>query len=461
MKNESLLDIIGMADDKFIEEAAPRKKNNTIWIKIAATAACLCLITGICLVRYMPKPIKTQDPNITIQGNHGLQDNTEPPAPTPSPSPSPDVNGDIVRDPEPDEYPTHPIIPGSELDPWELPQAPIEPEDHVEGLPVITVDIESGGDMGFEGYDLFDISELIDGNPWHEGLEISLPVFRNTHEFNSIHQITNPDIEKMTELMLETAKSLNIDTETLTIEDHTNLKPADHEISLYSETEDYKIRVSADFTVRVDFKNPIPIPEEIAFDYYSSYERTEKRAAYLKEHFIDESIKDSVKANISGGYYNIYLEQYYHLDFHIQTGDIAEDIINYNFNSIYFLPNLTGDTIGGYRIVQRDISDLVAIYPTITTEEALELLKSGNYYTTTPSGKFPGEEAVAKVELVYNTDTYNEYYIPYYKFYVELPYDMEYHNADQGNGIKKFGAYYVPAIDQKWIKCDLIFGYDY
>ena len=73
--------------------------------------------------------------------------------------------------------------------------------------------------------------------------------------------------------MLETAKSLNIDTDTLTIEDHTNLKPADHEISLYSETEDYKIRVSADYTVRVDFKNPIPIPEEIAFDYYRSYER--------------------------------------------------------------------------------------------------------------------------------------------------------------------------------------------
>jgi len=39
-------------------------------------------------------------------------------------------------------------------------------------------------------------------------------------------------------------------------------------------------------------------------------------------------------------------------------------------------------------------------------------------------------------------------YLPYYKFYVELP---ELENRF-GHGLKHYGIYYVPAVDGKYIK---------
>jgi hypothetical protein len=54
-------------------------------------------------------------------------------------------------------------------------------------------------------------------------------------------------------------------------------------------------------------------------------------------------------------------------------------------------------------------------------------------------------EYVAKVELVYRTGGTEQYFMPYYRFYVELP-DME-----RENGLKTYGAYYVPAVEGEYI----------
>ena len=45
---------------------------------------------------------------------------------------------------------------------------------------------------------------------------------------------------------------------------------------------------------------------------------------------------------------------------------------------------------------------------------------NGNFVTTVPYD-FPGGEYVKKVELLYRVDSRYEYYIPYYRFFVELP----------------------------------------
>lgn len=57
----------------------------------------------------------------------------------------------------------------------------------------------------------------------------------------------------------------------------------------------------------------------------------------------------------------------------------------------------------------------------------------------------PGLDYVAKVELVYRTGELEEYYMPYYRFYVELP------NEERDDGLKTYGAYYVPAVDNVYI----------
>ena len=70
-----------------------------------------------------------------------------------------------------------------------------------------------------------------------------------------------------------------------------------------------------------------------------------------------------------------------------------------------------------------------------------------NYITTVPY-EMPGEEYIAKVELVYRVGEYEKYYIPYYRFYVELP-DAEY--KENNNDTKTYGAYYVPAVEGRYI----------
>ncbi len=50
MKNKRLLNVIGEIDERYIIEAVPAKRKNrrTVWMKFAATVACLCLVlTGI------------------------------------------------------------------------------------------------------------------------------------------------------------------------------------------------------------------------------------------------------------------------------------------------------------------------------------------------------------------------------------------------------------------------------
>ena len=74
-------------------------------------------------------------------------------------------------------------------------------------------------------------------------------------------------------------------------------------------------------------------------------------------------------------------------------------------------------------------------YPIISVKEAQALLCAGNYITTVPE-EFPGEEHIARVELIYRDS---------YRFYVEVP-DMA-----RDNGLKTYGAYYVPAVSGEFL----------
>ena len=69
---------------------------------------------------------------------------------------------------------------------------------------------------------------------------------------------------------------------------------------------------------------------------------------------------------------------------------------------------------------------------------------NGNYITTVPY-EMPGGEYICKVELVYRVSHRDEYFMPYYRFYVEMP------EGELENGLKDYGAYYVPAVDRAYL----------
>ena len=160
-------------------------------------------------------------------------------------------------------------------------------------------------------------------------------------------------------------------------------------------------------------------------------------------------------AAIRGGDYDIYFQQHYQIGFYDSAGDLASQIISWNLNQAIFLcdnhnqPYLV-------RIYQPDLSEKIGDYPIISLEEAEGLLETGHYTTSVP-WEMPGMEYVAKAELVYRAGIGDEYIMPYYRFYAELPAHVTDLPAPEASStaeqaLKYYGVYYVPAVDSDYLE---------
>ncbi len=340
---------------------------------------------------------------------------------------------------------------------------PQESSNKAPDLPMLTISESTSGAMGFEGYMAYDISELVSANPWSEDAAITtLPVYHNPITFQEQMIASGADFDKMRELLLEVAGRMGLDTNELTVTDDVPDEATRQEIieklqsvgdtvpdgyfdptRLMIEMEGLKIEVDQAMTVKISYDPAVSLPGEYNFTHYSSYEDISNVAEYLKTEYKDLIGLDDPQINIYGGDYNIYSQQGYRIEFFDANGSNTEQIINYNFNRAAFYCDDEGKLFLA-RIYQPDLSEVVGDYPIITSEKARKLLSDGIYITTVPY-EMPGMEYVKKVELVYRTGEQEEYYMPYYRFYVELP-EME-----RAEEMKTYGAYYVPAVSSKYI----------
>lgn len=328
--------------------------------------------------------------------------------------------------------------------------------------PMLTISENVSDGMGFESYRAYDISELVNANPWNDSLDIStLPVYHNPLTYDENFIASGADFDKMHELLLEVADRLGLDSEKLDITDDAPDKETRKMITesfkiagkkvpegyfnptkLLAEENGFRIEVDQTMTATIFFDPAQSLPEKYHFTYRSSYEDILSTAEYLKQEYKDLIGIDNPQINIYGGNYNDQLEQTYSIEFFDANGSETEQILNYNFNRIAFYCDDSGKLFMA-RIHQPDLSQKAGDYPIITSEKAEELLASGNYITNVPD-EMPGLEYVSKVELVYHSETYDTYFMPYYCFYVELPEKEE-------NGLKTYGAYYVPAVKGDYI----------
>ncbi len=329
-------------------------------------------------------------------------------------------------------------------------------------LPLLSISVSNDG-MGFEGYGAYDISELVNANPWSEDFELAiLPVFKNPITYDEFHIASGADIEKMRSILLEVAGRLGLDADMLTITDdapdeETKQKMAEgfkmatrletlpdgyfDPTMLMTEAEGMKLEVDQFLTVTIRFDPSVPLPEEYSFANGTTYADV---AEYLKTAYQDLIGFDDPQLNLSGGDRNIYGHQSFSIEFFEGDKHKTKQIVNYHFNRVAFSFDDEGKLFIA-RVYRPDITEKVGDYPIITVEEANELLANGNYITTVPY-ELPGMDYVKKVELVYRNDRDSEYFMPYYRFYVELP-DMEF-----DNGMKTYGAYYVPAVSGEYIE---------
>lgn len=328
--------------------------------------------------------------------------------------------------------------------------------------PMLTISENVSDGMGFESYRAYDISELVNANPWNDSLDIStLPVYHNPLTYDENFIASGADFDKMHELLLEVADRLGLDSEKLDITDDAPDKETRKMITesfkiagkkvpegyfnptkLLAEENGFRIEVDQTMTATIFFDPAQSLPEKYHFTYRSSYEDILSTAEYLKQKYKDLIGIDNPQINVYGGNYNDQLEQTYSIEFFDANGSETEQILNYNFNRIAFYCDDSGKLFIA-RIHQPDLSQKAGDYPIITSEKAEELLASGNYITNVPD-EMPGLEYVRKVELVYHSETYDAYFMPYYCFYVELPEKEE-------NGLKTYGAYYVPAVRGDYI----------
>lgn len=339
----------------------------------------------------------------------------------------------------------------------------------VNTIPELSKLVITLGDVGngYEGYMAYDISELVNANPWNEDMEIStLPVFKNHITWYPCYLPESLDYDKMVDTLKYYAELYGFDMDALEIvdghsqadyfggideyEEHFGVPVPEGAYQPYtvSATQNgIKIEVYAGYTVDIWFDPEIDLPEGYSHSYHSSYAEAKKAAEYFKKEYAEQLDMTYPVISIDGGAYNIYAEQGYDIFLYDQSGATPESqIISYNFRRVYFsCGNNSKLRLIRYGIT--DIGDILGYYPIISSDDALEMLLDGKYITSVPY-EIRGADYVKKVELVYRSGTHDEYYIPYYRFYVEIEADG---NVKEVYGLNTYGAFYVPAIAPEYI----------
>ena len=428
MRAEQLSEALGLLEDDLIEEARQSRERiikirRPTWQKWVAFAACFALVAVIGWRLETTTPGPKQYPSSGVEGGN-----------------QPVEDGDPAG--------------GGDLD-----------------LPMLTIQSgDVGAGFGFEGYLAYSIDELLDKNPWTpENTPETLPVYRNIHSYNAVGvlQPQNIDFDEMEAVLVAVAEKLEMDVDELEITDNTpdeDYKKAVTEkfaltgdevpegyfdpTALIAQVGGVKLTVDETLTARIDFDPPVELPEEYNFHYYATSEEMAEAAQWLSANYsgllsdmedptLDQGIADR----------NIYGQRDFDVEYYDAGGSAEERIVHYNFDRVAFYPNDDGELFLA-RVYRMPLAEKLGDYPIISVEEARTLLLNGNYTTTVPYD-LPGEEYIRKVELLYRTGSREKTYLPWYRFLVELPED-EGHIGEDKN-LKSFGAYYVPAVEGKYI----------
>lgn len=304
-------------------------------------------------------------------------------------------------------------------------------------LPIITLSSASEGGWGYEGYMAYDIADLVSANPWREGAEVAtLPVYQNV----SLRESNAPLLNEMQAVLSETASRLSLDTSEF---ENGHVEDDGVEITLVGKSDAVHISVDTSLGVTVHFKEGVVLPSDYHFSHYSTYQEMCAVADYLQHEYRTLIAFADPQVNIYGGNYTIYGDQGYHLEFFNNAATLTEALQNYHFERVGFYCDDEG-RLSFIRLFRYDLSKKMGDYPLITASEAKQALLRGEYITSVPHD-LTGEETVAKVELIYRTGRNEKYYLPYYRFYVEIP--------DSGNRapLKEYGTYYVPAVQARYL----------
>ncbi len=314
-------------------------------------------------------------------------------------------------------------------------------------LPVIELGIDNAGGMSFEGYFLKNADEFLCDNPWNNQLLPSkLPVYSNI----AFDEKGTPCAlsEKQLEEIIGIAARKSGTTVTNVIKSYASELYPDYEkdfvYAINAETADGSIIANAAGGLTVSFNNPIPLPFE--FDN-GNRSHAVKAVEYFSNSFsgLISGFIDFEKPAFAVSYeYDVYGKingKYIAYD---SADDRIGDILNYNIQHAEFRLDENGNLLSVHISNSFCGVEKIGDYPVISANKAKSELINGNYISSVPYD-YPGEDYIAGVELIYKNGR-RESIAPYYRFIVELP-----EAPSLNSEIKNYGAYYVPAIREKYI----------
>lgn len=319
---------------------------------------------------------------------------------------------------------------------------------------------ESGsGGFGFEGLLEFAPSELEQGCPWRPGDQVdSLPVYKNGSSLylSGVAQFTL-DAPQMEARLRELAAKLGYTVEEVEVYPSENqveemkqkLGDAD-DLTIELNTRPSRVTAKCDGAVlrmdtggdlTVEFSEPVSLPAGYRFSADATVEEAQQAVRYLWSIY-GEPLGLAQPAP------RLFLDYTYegkpHREFAVfdGSGDLADRLLQFSLGGLTFWDDEQG-RLYGFRLSGTDVvGEKLGDYPVLSYEEAKELLAQGNCFTSVME-EFPGVERLAYTELVYRVSS--GVVAPYYRFLVELP------TLEMENGLKTYGAYYVPAVESAYI----------
>ncbi len=295
--------------------------------------------------------------------------------------------------------------------------------ERVGNLPKIGYTIVFEG-MGYEGTDELSMKNSQDINPWNEKVVLeTLPVYKNLC-YNE---------GKLTQTYFGI---LDLKKKAEGLADKLGMKYYNTQISL-SDSEEVMV-----FSLETE-KGTVR-----AFPKASNITVRESDSDLIEKHMQTASEKDSNAEKATG----VYTE--YSIDGELLTtktrsyyksGNITDDIISFNMQSHYLTKN--GNYITGSSDNYLNGSEKLGDYPVINPTQAKEKLLRGEHINSAAESYVEGgeitEDVIAKADLIYYTTGNQEYYLPYYRFYVKC------YSGD--NAIQQYAYFYVCAVADEYL----------
>ena len=292
----------------------------------------------------------------------------------------------------------------------------------LEGL----VQILDGDTMSVEDFD-----KLAEKLPWKEERDIAaLPIYKNLSYTGALGAAVYLDEGILWTMAEDIATKLEMEI----IESrYTSVTDEDSIVAtgIVATTDLGTIEVNGRGEVYVSFTDGVTLPPGYELSSEASKTNADKNVDFLLSYYWDVIGSDDLTPDSYATYDLEGNRQMNHRAVGTRNG--SYDVESYYFNQVYFYHDnqgkLTGFRFGDCRIATENLG----FYPLITVEEAKVLLQEGKYDTHVWAPFVYDEANICRIELMYQKNKSDEYYQPYYCFYLLLE-----------DGVT-YGKFYVPA----------------